>query len=84
MLAVISNSMADAQPVFEKILDSCKHLFGGDELDVLLVDEQGLLDIAAYRGAAHDIVAATFPAPVDTHARRPRDCASGASCTTPT
>ena len=64
VLAVISNSMADAQPVFEKILDSCKHLFGGDELDVLLVDEQGMLDIAAYRGVAHDIVAATFPAPV--------------------
>ena len=64
VLAVISNSMADAQPVFEKILDSCKHLFGGDELDVLLVDEQGMLNIAAYRGVAHDIVAATFPAPV--------------------
>ncbi len=65
VLAVISNSMADAQPVFEKILDSCKHLFGGDELDVLLVDEQGQLDIAAYRGVARDIVAATFPAPVE-------------------
>ncbi len=65
VLAVISNSMADAQPVFEKILDSCKHLFGGDELDVLLVDEQGMLNIAAYRGVAHDIVAATFPAPVE-------------------
>ena len=65
VLAVISNSMADAQPVFEKILDSCKHLFGGDELDVLLVDEQGMLDIAAYRGVARDIVAATFPAPVE-------------------
>ena len=65
VLAVISNSMADAQPVFEKILDSCKHLFGGDELDVLLVDEQGQLNIAAYRGVAHDIVAATFPAPVE-------------------
>ena len=38
MLAVISSSVADTQPVFDKILDSCKHLFGGDELDVLLVD----------------------------------------------
>ena len=65
VLAVISNSVSDAQPVFEKILDSCKHLFGGDELDVLLVDEQGQLDIAAYRGVARDIVAATFPAPVE-------------------
>ncbi len=65
VLAVISSSVADAQPVFEKILESCKHLFGGDELDVLLVDEQGMLRIAAYMGESHDIVAATFPAPVE-------------------
>ena len=65
ILSVISNSVADAQPVFDKILQSCQHLFGGDELDVLLVDEQGQLNIAAYLGVAHDVVAATFPAPVD-------------------
>ncbi len=65
VLKVISSSMADAAPVFEKILDSCEHLFGGDELDVLLVDEQGMLQIAAYKGRSHDVVAATFPAPVD-------------------
>ena len=65
ILSVISSSVADTQPVFEKILQSCKHLFGGDELDVLLVDEQGQLNIAAYIGEAHDIVAATFPAPVE-------------------
>ena len=65
ILSVISSSVADTQPVFEKILQSCKHLFGGDELDVLLVDEQGQLHIAAYIGEAHDIVAATFPAPVE-------------------
>jgi signal transduction histidine kinase/DNA-binding response OmpR family regulator len=65
ILSVISNSVADTRPVFEKILQSCKILFGGDELDVLLVDDQGRLDIAAYLGQAHDIVAATFPAPVE-------------------
>ncbi|MEO7336870.1 MAG: GAF domain-containing protein, partial [Caldimonas sp.] len=65
ILSVISSSVADTQPVFEKILQSCKHLFGGDELDVLLVDEQGQLRIGAYLGAARDIVAATFPAPVE-------------------
>jgi GAF domain-containing protein len=65
ILGVISNSVADAQPVFDKILESCKHLFGGDELDVLLVDEQGQLNIAAYIGESHDAVAATFPAPVE-------------------
>jgi GAF domain-containing protein/CheY-like chemotaxis protein len=65
ILSVISASVADTQPVFEKILQCCQHLFGGDELDVLLVDEQGQLKIAAYLGKARDIVAATFPAPVE-------------------
>jgi GAF domain-containing protein/CheY-like chemotaxis protein len=65
ILSVISSSVADTQPVFDKILQSCKHLFGSDEMDVLLVDEQGQLQIAAYIGNAHDAVAATFPAPVD-------------------
>ena len=62
---MISTSVANTKPVFDKILDSCKHLFGGDELDVLLVDDDGLLQIAAYVGKAHEAVAATFPAPVD-------------------
>nr|HET7857842.1 GAF domain-containing protein [Caldimonas sp.] len=65
ILSVISASVADANPVFEKILESCKHLFGGDELDVLLVDDEGLLQIAAYVGNARETVAATFPARVD-------------------
>src|SRR5262245_65103084 len=46
ILSVISRSVADTQPVFEKILVSCKHLFGGDELSVLLIDEQDQLTIA--------------------------------------
>jgi GAF domain-containing protein/sensor histidine kinase YesM len=65
ILSVISNSVADTAPVFEKILQSCRVLFSSDELDVLLVDEHGLLNIAAYLGKARDIVAATFPAPVE-------------------
>ena len=65
VLAVISRSVSDTQPVFDKILDSLKHLFGTDELDVLVVDEQGQLQLAAYIGKAYDIVAATFPAPVE-------------------
>jgi GAF domain-containing protein len=64
VLAVIGSSVADTKPVFDKILDSCKHLFGGEELDVLLVDAQGQLQVAAYVGNARDAVMATFPAPV--------------------
>jgi len=65
ILSVISSSVADTRPVFEKILDCGHRLFGSDEMDVLLVDEQGQLQIAAYEGASHDVVAATFPAPVE-------------------
>jgi len=64
ILSVISSSVADTKPVFAKILDSGRHLFRSDEMDVLLVDEQGQLQIEAYVGDAHDAVAATFPAPV--------------------
>jgi len=65
ILSVISSSVADTKPVFEKILESGRHLFGSDEMDVLLVDEQGQLQIEAYVGDAHEAVAATFPAPLD-------------------
>ncbi|MDH4061019.1 MAG: GAF domain-containing protein, partial [Aquincola sp.] len=64
ILRVISSSVADTQPVFDKILDSCKILFGGDELDVLLVDDQERLTVAAYVGQARETIEATFPAPV--------------------
>ncbi len=63
ILGVISKSVADAQPVFEKILESCKRLFDGDELDVLLIDDEGLLQVVAYLGKARDTIMATFPAP---------------------
>ncbi|HQR57223.1 MAG TPA: GAF domain-containing protein, partial [Burkholderiaceae bacterium] len=65
ILSVISSSVADTKPVFEKILESGRHLFRSDEMDVLLVDDQGQLQIEAYVGDAHDAVAATFPAPVE-------------------
>ena len=65
ILRVISSSVADTQPAFDKILDSCKHLFGSDETAVLLVDDEGVVTLGAYVGKQHDAVAATFPAPVD-------------------
>ena len=64
VLAVISSSVADTQPVFDKILQSCKHLFGSDETAVLLVDEADQVTLGAYVGAQRDAVAATFPAPL--------------------
>ncbi|SDE74118.1 GAF domain-containing protein [Ruegeria marina] len=63
ILSVISQSVADTQPVFEKILESCRHLFGGEELDVLLIDEAGLLQVVAYLGKYERELLETFPAP---------------------
>ncbi len=65
ILRAISSSVADTQPAFDKILDSCKHLFGSDETAVLLVDDEGVVTLGAYIGKQHDAVAATFPAPVE-------------------
>lgn len=63
ILSVISQSVEDTQPVFEKILESCQRLFGGEELDVLLIDEEGQLQVAAYLGEYRDELLKTFPAP---------------------
>ncbi len=63
ILSVISQSVEDTRPVFAKILESCKVLFGGEELDVLLVDDEGLLQVEAYIGDFREEVEKTFPAP---------------------
>ena len=64
ILNVISSSVEDTAPVFEKILESCRHLFGSDETAVLLVDDHEQISLGAYVGEHRDAVAATFPAPV--------------------
>ena len=63
VLQVISGSMADPKPVFEKILDSCERLFGATDMSVCLA-EDGQLRIGAYRGGFPDVVARTFPRPL--------------------
>ncbi|HEY6511902.1 MAG TPA: GAF domain-containing protein, partial [Burkholderiaceae bacterium] len=50
VLQVISGSVADAQPVFEKILRSCQTLFAADELGAVLVGADGQLQLAAALG----------------------------------
>jgi len=63
VLQVISGSVADPQPVFDKILDSCRHLFATDQLGIFLVDGDQL-NAAAWRGSALSAVASTFPKPL--------------------
>ena len=65
VLRVISSSVADTAPVFDKILDSCQHLFATEELGIFLLGDDGLVRMGAWRGAALEAVAHTFPRPVD-------------------
>ena len=68
VLQVISSSVADAQPVFDRIVDGGMHLFASSSMTINLVGEDGLLYLAAYGGAAErkDELAAYFPMPVDS------------------
>jgi two-component system, NtrC family, sensor kinase len=49
VLQVISNSVADTAPVFDKILEGCGRLFNGVDMMVFLVDDE-MINIAAVRG----------------------------------
>jgi signal transduction histidine kinase len=52
VLQVISSSVADVQPVFEKILDSCGNLLAGADMGVFLVDDKEMVHLLAARGVA--------------------------------
>ena len=60
VLQVISSSVADTQPVFEKILMSCKRLFDSSEQGVLLVDDEGRMRLGAHHGATREKLEAMF------------------------
>jgi GAF domain-containing protein/DNA-binding response OmpR family regulator len=65
VLQVISSSVADTAPVFDKILDSCRHLFAIEQLGIVLLGDDGLVHVAAWRGSALDAIVRTFPKPLD-------------------
>jgi signal transduction histidine kinase len=63
-LRVISSSIADTGPVFDKILESCERLFAGRIVGLNLVGEDGMLHIGAYHGAHREEFERIFPIPV--------------------
>jgi signal transduction histidine kinase len=65
VLRVISGSVADSAPVFDKILESCKRLFESDEQGIVLLGDDDCLHLAAHRGSARERLAPLFPAPRD-------------------
>jgi signal transduction histidine kinase len=65
VLQVISGSMADAQPVFERILDSIERLFEFKTIAVLLAPEDGLLHLVARRGIDVTQFDTVYPMPLE-------------------
>ncbi|HND56296.1 MAG TPA: GAF domain-containing protein, partial [Pirellulaceae bacterium] len=48
VLNVISNSVSDAQPVFEKIVESCERIFATSRVGLNLIGPDGLVHAGAY------------------------------------
>ncbi len=65
ILRVVSGSVADTQPVFDAILRSIEHLFGGDDRFIYLAGDDGLLHIGAAHGANAGRVRALYPVPLE-------------------
>jgi len=70
VLRVISGSIADSAPVFEKILESCNHLFASTEQGILLIGDNSRFHLAAHRGIARERLEALFPSPVGSDFER--------------
>jgi signal transduction histidine kinase/DNA-binding response OmpR family regulator/putative methionine-R-sulfoxide reductase with GAF domain len=64
VLQVISSSVADTAPVFEKILDSCQRLFATEQLGIFVVGTDGLVEFGAWRGSALEAVASSARRPL--------------------
>ncbi len=65
VLQVISGSVADTQPVFERILACTARLFGTDEVMLLTLDDDGgRLHLRGHRGAMAEAASPFFPIPL--------------------
>jgi signal transduction histidine kinase len=61
---VISSSIADTTPVFEKILESCQRLFAGRNVGINVVGDDGNVHLGAYKGYGRAELEAHFPVPL--------------------
>ena len=64
VLQVISGSVANAEPVFDKILESCQRVFEGRNVWINLVGTDGQVHLAAYKGPDHDTFESFYPLPL--------------------
>jgi signal transduction histidine kinase len=61
VLGVISHSIADTAPVFDKILESCQRLFAGRICGLNLIGDDGLIHIGAFHGYGRAGLERVFP-----------------------
>ncbi len=73
VLGVISGSVADSKPVFEKILESCQRLFASSEQGVLLTGDDGRMHLGAHHGNAREHLEKLFPVSFDVGTDAPSD-----------
>ncbi|HLB13957.1 MAG TPA: GAF domain-containing protein [Burkholderiales bacterium] len=64
VLQVISSSVADAEPVFDKILESCQRLLESRNVGIALVGDDGVVHLAAYKGTNREQVERHYPLPL--------------------
>ena len=66
VLNVISNSLSDAEPVFEKIVESCERIFATSRIGLNLIGPDGLVHAGAYGKfpGAENLRRENFPHPV--------------------
>jgi signal transduction histidine kinase len=64
VLGAISSSIADTNPVFNKILESCQRLFEGNLVGVTLATPDDMVALAAYEGEHKEETARMYPMPL--------------------
>jgi len=66
VLRVISSSVADTKPVFDKILESCERLFEGRNVGITLVGDDGAVHLGPYRGPDRRELESIYPLPLSS------------------
>jgi PAS domain S-box-containing protein len=61
VLGVISQSIADTAPVFDKMLESCQRLFAGRICGLNLIGNDGLIHMGAFHGSGRAELERVFP-----------------------
>jgi len=64
VLGVISSSVADTQPVFDKVTESCRRLFHGLNVGINIVGDDGQIHLATFSGPGRATLESVFPVPL--------------------